>query len=162
MLESIKRRVSREGLKNVVTRLGTDTDANLPKGTLDAVLVVDVYQEVEAADTASGFLRHLADALKTNGRIGIVNYKPGAGGPGPSRSGASIAPSSKRKFRPPASASLDRTRCRSSTCWLSAGKAYNSRMAADTTTLLNVVAPASRTAAGSAQSAPSPCCSSPS
>jgi len=83
MLESIKRRVSREGLKNVVTRLGTDTDANLPKGTLDAVLVVDVYQEVEAADNRVRFLRHLADALKGSGRIGIVNYKPGEGGPGP-------------------------------------------------------------------------------
>jgi len=83
MLESIKRRVSRERLKNVVTRLGTDTDANLPKGTLDAVLVVDVYQEVEAADDRVRFLRHLADSLKPNGRIGIVNYKPGDGGPGP-------------------------------------------------------------------------------
>jgi cyclopropane fatty-acyl-phospholipid synthase-like methyltransferase len=83
MLESIKRRVSREGLKNVVTRLGTDTDANLPKGTLDAVLVVDVYQEVEVAESRVRFLRHLADALKPNGRIGIVNYKPGDGGPGP-------------------------------------------------------------------------------
>lgn len=83
MLESIKRRVSREGLKNVVTRLGTDTDANLPRGTLDAILVVDVYQEVEAAESRVSFLRHLADALKPNGRIGIVNYKPGDGGPGP-------------------------------------------------------------------------------
>lgn len=85
MLESIKRRVSREGLKNVVTRLGTDTDANLPKGMIDAVLVVDVYQEVEATDDRVRFLRHLADALKANGRIGIVNYKPGDGGPGPER-----------------------------------------------------------------------------
>jgi SAM-dependent methyltransferase len=83
MLESIKRRVSREGLKNVVTRLGTDTDANLPRDALDAVLVVDVYQEVEAAGDRVRFLRHLADSLKANGRIGIVNYKPGEGGPGP-------------------------------------------------------------------------------
>jgi predicted methyltransferase len=83
MLESIKRRVSREGLKNVETRLGTDTDANLPKGTLDAVLVVDVYQEVETATDRIRFLRHLADALKAKGHIGIVNYKPGEGGPGP-------------------------------------------------------------------------------
>ena len=82
MLESIKRRVSREGLKNVVTRLGTDTDANLPKGALDAVLVVDVYQEVEEESNRIGLLRHLADTLKPNGRIGIVNYKPGEGGPG--------------------------------------------------------------------------------
>ena len=32
---------------------------------------------------ASRFLRNLARALKPNGRIGIVNYKPGRGGPGP-------------------------------------------------------------------------------
>ncbi len=83
MLESIKRRVNREGLRNVVTRLGTDTNANLPRGALDAVLVVDVYQEVEAADSRVRFLRHLAESLKPNGRIGIVNYKPGEGGPGP-------------------------------------------------------------------------------
>jgi len=83
MLESIKRRVSREGLNNVITRLGTDTDAKLPKGALDAVLVVDVYQEVEEEASRIGLLRHLADTLKPNGRIGIVNYKPGAGGPGP-------------------------------------------------------------------------------
>ena len=55
MLESIKRRVSREGLNNVITRLGTPTDANLPKGALDAVLVVDVYQEKwKTRPTASG------------------------------------------------------------------------------------------------------------
>jgi SAM-dependent methyltransferase len=83
MLESIKRRVSREGLNNVVTRLGTATDTNLPKGALDAVLVVDVYQEVEGEASRIRLLRHLADTLKAQGRIGIVNYKPGEGGPGP-------------------------------------------------------------------------------
>ena len=83
MLESIKRRVNREGLKNVITRLGTDTDPNLPKTALDAVLVVDVYQEVEEESSRIQFLRRLAEALKPNGRIGIVNYKPGEGGPGP-------------------------------------------------------------------------------
>lgn len=83
MLESIKRRVSREGLNNVVTRLGTETDTNLPKGALDAVLVVDVYQEVADEASRIRLLRHLADTLKPHGRIGIVNYKPGKGGPGP-------------------------------------------------------------------------------
>jgi SAM-dependent methyltransferase len=83
MLESIKRRVRGEGLNNVVTRLGTPTDANLPKGALDAVLVVDVYQEVEEKISRIRLLQHLAETLKPNGRIGIVNYKPGEGGPGP-------------------------------------------------------------------------------
>jgi cyclopropane fatty-acyl-phospholipid synthase-like methyltransferase len=54
MLESIKRRVSREGLNNVVTRLGTDTDANLPKGALDAVLVVDVFGELDEESSRIG------------------------------------------------------------------------------------------------------------
>ena len=80
MLEAIRRRVSREGLQNVETRLGAGSNPNLPTGGLDAVLVVDVYPEV---DDRVAFLRNLAAALKRNGRIGIVNYKPGRGGPGP-------------------------------------------------------------------------------
>jgi SAM-dependent methyltransferase len=83
MLESIRRRVAREGLNNVITRLGTATDAKLPKGALDAVLVVDVFQEVEEEANRIRLLRHLAESLKPQGRIGIVNYKPGEGGPGP-------------------------------------------------------------------------------
>ena len=47
------------------------------------MLVVDVYQEVEEEASRIRLLRHLADTLKPNGRIGIVNYKPGEGGPGP-------------------------------------------------------------------------------
>jgi predicted methyltransferase len=80
MLEAIRRRVSREGLLNVQTRLGSDSDPNLPARALDAILVVDVYPEVGDRVT---FLRNLAAALKPGGRIGVVNYKPGEGGPGP-------------------------------------------------------------------------------
>jgi predicted methyltransferase len=81
MLEAIRRRVAKEGLKNVETRLGEGSDPHLPRESLDAVLVVDVYPEVVDRVT---FLRNLGEALKPNGRIGIVNYKPGKGGPGPS------------------------------------------------------------------------------
>ncbi len=80
MLEAIRRRVSREGLLNVQTRLGTGSDPNLPARAIDAILVVDVYPEV---DDRIAFLRNLAAALKPGGRIGVVNYKPGEGGPGP-------------------------------------------------------------------------------
>lgn len=82
MLDAIRRRVSREGLRNVVTRLGESTSPNLPAGELDAVLVVDTYPEVEVNDRVT-FLQALTRALKPRGRIGIVNYKPGHGGPGP-------------------------------------------------------------------------------
>ena len=80
MLEATRRRVGREGFANVETRLGNGSTPNLPDRSLDAVLVVDVYPEVEDRVT---FLRNLAAALKPGGRLGVVNYKPGRGGPGP-------------------------------------------------------------------------------
>jgi SAM-dependent methyltransferase len=80
MLDAIKRRVQREGLQNVQTRQAHDNDPNLPAKALDAILMVDAYQEVENRVV---YLRNLSKALKPNGRIGIVNWKPGRGGPGP-------------------------------------------------------------------------------
>jgi len=82
MIEAITRRVSREGLRNVETRLGSGSDPKLTPASLDAALVVDSYQEVELDDRVP-FLKNLAKALKPNGLIGIVNWKPGQGGPGP-------------------------------------------------------------------------------
>ena len=83
MLNAIKRRVQREGLENVETRQARGTDPNLPAKALDAILMVDAYQEVE---DRVAYLRNLAKALKPTGRIGIVNWKPGHGGPGPDES----------------------------------------------------------------------------
>jgi cyclopropane fatty-acyl-phospholipid synthase-like methyltransferase len=76
----IKRRVQREGLENVATVQAHGNDPMLPTKTLDAILMVDAYQEV---DNRVVYLRNLANALKPTGRIGIVNWKPGRGGPGP-------------------------------------------------------------------------------
>jgi predicted methyltransferase len=86
-LEAIRRRVSREGLQNVRRILASASDPNLPAGALDAALLVDTYPEIgrtghESEDRAL-YLRTLARSLKPGGRIGVVNYKPGAGGPGP-------------------------------------------------------------------------------
>lgn len=86
MLEAIRRRVNREGLKNVEPRLGSGSDPNLPPRALDAVLMGDVYQEVDV-DERVPLLRNLARALKPKGLIGIVNWKPGRGGPGPQEDG---------------------------------------------------------------------------
>jgi len=83
MLDAIKRRVQREGLENVTTVQAHGNDPNLPASTLDAILMVDAYQEV---DNRVVYLRNLANALKPTGRIGIVNWKPGRGGPGPDAS----------------------------------------------------------------------------
>ena len=80
MIQAIERRVQREGLSNVKTVLGTPTDPRIPAATLDAVLIVDAYHEMEQPVT---LLRNLAKSLKPTGTIGIVNYKKDGGGPGP-------------------------------------------------------------------------------
>jgi ubiquinone/menaquinone biosynthesis C-methylase UbiE len=81
MISAISRRVQREGFTNVKPVLGLKNDPNLPASTLDAVLMVDAYHEVEDRVT---MLRNLAKALKPQGRLGIVDFKLDGTGPGPS------------------------------------------------------------------------------
>jgi SAM-dependent methyltransferase len=82
MIEAIGRRVEREGLTNVKTVLGTGADPfpGLAPGTLDAVLIVDAFHEMTEPVV---LLRNVARALKPQGRIGIIDYREGDGGPGP-------------------------------------------------------------------------------
>jgi ubiquinone/menaquinone biosynthesis C-methylase UbiE len=81
MIGVIERRMTREGLNaRVHTVLGTQVDARLPLGSLDAVLMVDAFHEFQQPVT---LLRNVARALKPTGTIGIVNYKKDGGGPGP-------------------------------------------------------------------------------
>jgi SAM-dependent methyltransferase len=86
MLEAIGRRVQRENLTNVRTVLGTSTDPRLPAGQLDAVLIVDAYEEMNDPERPGDIvtlLGNVAAALKPEGRLGIVGWLPGGGGPGP-------------------------------------------------------------------------------
>ena len=87
MLDAIRRRAQRENLANVRTVLGTANDPKLPHG-LDAAIIVDVYHEMACAAKAScdepvALLKNVARALKPQGRLGIVDFFPGEGGPGP-------------------------------------------------------------------------------
>ena len=79
MIEALKARVQRENLTNVHTILGTTKDSRLPHG-LDAAFIVGAYHEME---DPVAVLKDAANSLKPQGRIGIVEYTPGAGGPGP-------------------------------------------------------------------------------
>ena len=81
MISAISRRVQREGFSNVRPVLGLGSDPKLPARTLDAVLMVDAYHEVEDRVT---MLRNLAKALKPQGRLGIVDFRLDGTGPGPS------------------------------------------------------------------------------
>lgn len=80
MLDAVTRRVAREGLSNVVSWLGRANDPLLPPGALDAILTVDVLHEIDDRVT---LLRNMARALKPSGRLGVVDFSPGGGGPGP-------------------------------------------------------------------------------
>jgi predicted methyltransferase len=83
MIEVIERRMARENLRNVRTVLGTPSDPRLPRG-IDAALIVDAYCEMEIppGDPVM-ILKRVGESLKPDGRIGIVGFNPGAGGPGP-------------------------------------------------------------------------------
>jgi ubiquinone/menaquinone biosynthesis C-methylase UbiE len=80
MIGAIQRRVQREGLRNVTTVMGTAVDPRIPEATVDAVLIVDAYHEM---DQPVALLKNLARSLKPGGVVGIINYKKDGGGPGP-------------------------------------------------------------------------------
>jgi ubiquinone/menaquinone biosynthesis C-methylase UbiE len=79
MIEAIKRRVKRAELTWVRTILGTASDPLLPE-PVDAVLIVDAYHEMKEPVV---MLRHVAAALKRDGRLGIVEFRKDGWGPGP-------------------------------------------------------------------------------
>ena len=85
MLEAINRRMQNENLSNVKTVLGTPSDPRLPDG-IDAVLIADAFHEMD--DPAEPtlivtLLKNVARSLKPQGRLGVVDWTPGSGGPGP-------------------------------------------------------------------------------
>jgi len=86
MIEAIKRRVEREGLANVHTILGGFVDPLLPAHDVQAALLVNLYPQI--GDPVA-LLRNVRTALSTNGRLGIVDFKPGQFGPGPDENRAS-------------------------------------------------------------------------
>lgn len=57
---------------NVVPLLATESDAKLPRGQLDLVLMVDVYHELpKPAET----LAQIRAALRADGRLALVEYR---------------------------------------------------------------------------------------
>jgi ubiquinone/menaquinone biosynthesis C-methylase UbiE len=86
MIEAIQQRLRGEDLRNVRPVLGTPSDPRLPPGTVDAALIVDAYREMDDPADPSlvvTLLKNVARALKPQGRLGVVDFAPGGGGPGP-------------------------------------------------------------------------------
>ena len=85
MLEAINRRMQKENLSHVTAVLGTPSDPRLPAG-IDAALISDAFHEMDDPTDRSvivTLLRNVAASLKPQGRLGIVDWTPGGGGPGP-------------------------------------------------------------------------------
>jgi len=87
MIDAIKGRVERENLTNLVTVMGTADDPRLPPG-VDAALIVGSFHEMQFDEAGKRrdpvvLLQNVARSLKPQGRLGVVDFLPGSGGPGP-------------------------------------------------------------------------------
>ena len=87
MIDAIKGRVERENLSNLVTVMGTADDPRLPPG-VDAALIVGSFHEMQFDEAGKRrdpvvLLQNIARSLKPQGRLGVVDFLPGSGGPGP-------------------------------------------------------------------------------
>ncbi len=69
-LETLRRRVEREGLGNVELALGEPHDPRLPAGSADLALLVHMYHEIEQP---YGLLRNLLPALRPGARVAILD-----------------------------------------------------------------------------------------
>ncbi len=86
MLEAIKRRVAKDvakdNLRNVRYVQGSSSDPMLRAGSVDAVLILETYQEIQYGNPLL-FLQNVRAALREGGRVGIIDYKKEGAGPGP-------------------------------------------------------------------------------
>jgi SAM-dependent methyltransferase len=72
MIELLRRRVAREKITNVTLVQGAVDDPKLPPASVDLELMVDVYHELSQPQL---MLRHLRDALKSGGRLVLLEYR---------------------------------------------------------------------------------------
>jgi ubiquinone/menaquinone biosynthesis C-methylase UbiE len=80
MIDAIDRRIAREGLNNVRPILGGFVDTHLPANEIHAALMANLYPQIQ---DPVALLKNVRLALRANGRLGIVDFKPGQFGPGP-------------------------------------------------------------------------------
>jgi ubiquinone/menaquinone biosynthesis C-methylase UbiE len=73
-----KRTAKKHKARNVIAVLGDAKDPKLPAGTLDAILLLDVYHELEKYPN---MLERMRASLKPGGRLVIVDPVPRKTGP---------------------------------------------------------------------------------
>jgi ubiquinone/menaquinone biosynthesis C-methylase UbiE len=72
MLQLLSRRSAEAKLENIDMILGTVTDPKLPEGTVDLVLMVDVYHEFSDPEPMLAAIRK---SLRPDGRIALVEFR---------------------------------------------------------------------------------------
>ncbi len=72
MLQRLRANADAQGVKNIETVLGTESDPKLPSGQLDLVILVDVYHEFSRPQR---MLQHIRESLKSDGRLVLLEYR---------------------------------------------------------------------------------------
>jgi predicted methyltransferase len=72
MLSRLKTNMEKAGVRNVVAVLGETDDPKLPPASLDWVLLVDVYHELQQPKAT---LARMREALKPGGKVAVVEHR---------------------------------------------------------------------------------------
>ena len=72
MLEVIKSKIELSKIKNITTILGSEKSIQLPKNSIDKILMVDVYHEF---NFPKEMIRTIKNALKPNGELFLIEYR---------------------------------------------------------------------------------------
>jgi ubiquinone/menaquinone biosynthesis C-methylase UbiE len=80
MIETISLRIRKENLTNIKPVLGTPTDPHLPRDSVDAVVIVNAFNDIEAPEP---LLANIRQAMKDRGVLGVIDFTAGGAGPGP-------------------------------------------------------------------------------
>ena len=80
LVAHMKKRIHRQKLKATEARLIAMDDPQLAKGSMDRILIVDTWHHIGQRPAYSAKLKK---ALAPGGQVVIVDFEPGAKGPGP-------------------------------------------------------------------------------
>jgi SAM-dependent methyltransferase len=72
MLTMLKQRAAKADVKNITPVLGSESDPKLPAGSMDLILLVDVYHEFSQPQR---MLQRMRDALKNDARLVLLEYR---------------------------------------------------------------------------------------
>jgi len=79
-LDRVNQKIAASGARNVVPVLATYDDPRFPPARLDLVFIADTYHHL---DDRVAYMKRLQNVLAPNGRVAILEYKPGKLAVGP-------------------------------------------------------------------------------